>query len=101
MRVFEELILNGFLWNGEKYIVYTASAGQIRTKKTVFIKEKTWKMYEKTITCGMTDELINKRGKININKFLAYKALQNSATEQWMDFDISKAIVVKDFESKN
>lgn len=99
-EVFEELILNGFLWGDEKYTVYTASAGQIRTKKTVFIKESTWQKHEKTITCGMTDELINKRGKININKFLAYKALQNSATEEWKDFDISKAIVVRDFETE-
>ena len=98
-EVFKELVSNGFMWNNEKYTIYTASAGQIRTKKTVFIKQSTWELHEKTITCGMTDELINSRGKININKFLAYKALQNSATEEWKDFDISKAIVVKDFES--
>lgn len=98
-EVFEELILNGFIWNDEKYIVYTASAGQIRTKKTVFIKESAWLKHEKTITCGMTDKLINERGRININKYLAYKALQNSATEEWLGFDINKAIVVRDFET--
>ena len=37
--VLEDIILDGYIHNGEKYVVFTASAGQIRTKKTVFIKE--------------------------------------------------------------
>ena len=36
--VAKDIILNGFLYNGEKYIYYTSSAGQIRLKKAVFIK---------------------------------------------------------------
>ncbi|BAO04920.1 uncharacterized protein CBO05P1_201 [Clostridium botulinum B str. Osaka05] len=99
-EILEDIILNGFFSNGEKYIVYTASAGQIRTKKTVFIKESLLKKYEKTLTCGLTDEVINERGDININKYLAYRALQNSATDEWIGFDIDKAIVVNDFETK-
>ena len=35
----------------------------------------------------------------NINKFLAYLALCNSATDEWVDFDIRKAIVVEDMET--
>ena len=97
--VLEDIILNGFTYNNEKYVIYTASAGQIRTKKTVFIKEKLLKKYENTLTCGLTDEIINKRGTININKYLAYKALQNSATDEWFNFNIDKCIVVKDFET--
>lgn len=98
-QVLEDIVLKGFTYNGEKYVVYTASAGQIRTKKTVFIKEKVFKSHEKTLTCGLTDDVINDRGTININKYLAYRALQNSATDRWLDFDINKAIVVKDFET--
>lgn len=99
-EILEDIILNGFVSGGEKYIVYTASAGQIRTKKTVFIKENLLKKYEKTLTCGLTDEVINKRGDININKYLAYRALQSSATDKWIGFDIDKVIVVNDFETK-
>lgn len=98
-EILEDIILNGFTYNNEKYIVYTASAGQIRTKKTVFIKENLLKKYENTLTCGLTDEVINERGTININKYLAYRALQNSATDEWLDFDMNKAIVVSDFET--
>mgnify|MGYP001864561305 FL=1 len=38
-------------------------------------------------------------GGINRNKFLAYIALANSATDVWEDFDIDKSIVVDDFEN--
>lgn len=94
--VIEDLILNGYTFNGERYICFTASAGQIRTKKTVFIKERVWEKYQKTIMCGLSVQKINELGGININKYLAYLALCNSATDLWEDFDIRKTIVVDD-----
>ena len=97
--VIEDIIKNGFYYGNEKYIVLTASAGQIRTKKTVFIKEKSWNKYYNTITCGLSLEDINKKGGVNVNKYLAYLALSNSATDVWEDFNIEKAIVVDDFET--
>lgn len=97
--VIEDIIKNGFYYGNEKYIVLTASAGQIRTKKTVFIKESKWKQYHNTITCGLSIEDINNKGGVNINKYLAYLALANSATDVWEGFDITKAIVVNDFET--
>ena len=45
--VLKDLIFNGFLYNGEKYIFFTASAGQIRTKRSIFIKESVYKKHEK------------------------------------------------------
>ena len=98
-EVIEQLIKNGFTYNGEKYKYFTSSAGQIRTKKTVFIKQSVWNKYEKSLMCGLTIDTINEKGGINVNKFLAYLALSNSATDQWIDFDINKCIVVKDFET--
>ncbi|MBT2759866.1 hypothetical protein [Paenibacillus sp. ISL-20] len=97
--ILEHIILNGFIYNNEKYICFTASAGQIRTKKTVFIKEKTFLKHRNTLMCGLTVEKINALGGVNINKYLAYLALCNSATEHWLDFDINKAIVVDDMET--
>ena len=49
--------------------------------------------------CGLDKQVINDKGGVNVNKFLAYYALANSATEEWEDFDIDKAIVVNDFET--
>ena len=97
--VIKDLIYYGFTYKGEKYIYFTSSAGQIRTKKTVFIKESVWKKYEKTIMCGLTIDSINQKGGNNPNKHLAYMALTNSATDIWNEFDIDKTIVVDDFET--
>jgi hypothetical protein len=97
--VFKDLSFYGFLYNQEKYIYFTSSAGQIRTKKTIFIKESVWNRIQKTVMCGLTLDKINARGGNNVNKHLAYMALTNSATDLWEDFDIDKTIVIDDFET--
>lgn len=98
-QIFEGLVKDGFIHNGEKYIFLTASAGQIRTKRAVFIRESSYLKIQKRLMCGLTVEAINEKGGINPNKYLAYLALCNSATDIWEDFDIDKSIVVDDFES--
>jgi hypothetical protein len=97
--IFKDISFFGFMYKGEKYKYYTSSAGQIRKKKAVFIKESTWNKYEKTIMCGLTIDKINEKGGNNVNKHLAYMALTNSATDEWSDFDIEKTIVIDDFET--
>jgi len=97
--IIKDLIYNGFMYKGEKYVYFTSSAGQIRTKKTVFVKESVLKKYEKAIMCGLSIDEINKNGGSNPNKYLAYMALSNSATDVWEEFDISKTIVIDDFET--
>ncbi len=99
-QVFHNIVRDGFIYNGEKYIFLTASAGQIRTKKAVFIKESTFNRIKMRMMCGLTVEEINEAGGTNENKFLAYLALGNSATDVWEDFDIDKSIVVDDFETE-
>lgn len=98
-QVLKSLMLDGYIYNNEKYIFLTASAGQIRTKRAVFIKESAFKRIEQTLMCGLTVDEINEHGGINSNKYLAYLALCNSATDVWQDFDIDKSIVVEDFET--
>lgn len=97
--ILEDIVLNGYMYNNEKYICLTASAGQIRTKKTVFIKESVWRKHENDLTCGLTLDIINSYGGNNVNKYLAYLALSNSATDEWCNFDIKRSIVVDDFET--
>lgn len=98
-QVFEDLVKYGFEYEGERYVFLTASAGQIRTKRSVFVKESAYQKVAKRLMCGLTIEDINKAGGINTNKYLAYLSLNNSATEIWEDFDIDKSIVVEDFET--
>lgn len=97
--VFKDVMLYGFTYKGEKYKYFTSSAGQIRKKKGVFIKENVWNKIEKTAMCGLTLQKINEKGGNNVNKHLAYLALSNSATDVWKEFDIDKSIVVDDFET--
>lgn len=99
-QILKELIDNGFLFNGEKYIYFSSSAGQIRTKKAVFIKESQWIKHEGALTCGLSIDEINAKGGCNTNKLLAYKALTASASIKWNGFDIDKTIVVPDLETK-
>ena len=97
--VFRDIVVDGFTLGGEKYVFLTASAGQIRQKKAVFIRESLYLQHEKTILCGLSVEKINRRGGCNPNKYLAYLALCNSATDIWTDFDIDASIVVDDMET--
>lgn len=98
-QIFKSLVKDGFIYNGNKYVFLTASAGQIRTKRAVFIREDRYDAIQQKIMCGLTVEEINNRGGINTNKYLAYLALCNSATDVWEDFDIDRSIVVDDFET--
>lgn len=98
-KVLHDIILRGFDWNGAHYVIYTASAGQIRTKRSVFIRESALNAVAPKLMCGLTIEDINQKGGINTNKFLAYLALSNSATDPWPELDITKCIVVDDMET--
>lgn len=97
--VLEDIILDGFYYLGEKYVFFTASAGQIRTKKSVFIKESLLNKYHNTLMCGLSIDNINNQEGVNTNKYIAYTALCNSATDKWENFDIDKSIVVDDMET--
>lgn len=98
-EVLKDLIDKGFIHNNEKYVYFSSSAGQIRTKKGVWIKESSWKRYENSLTCGLSLKDINKQGGNNVNRFLAYMALTNSASTEFKDFDINRTIVVDDLET--
>lgn len=65
--VFKDTCFYGFIYKGEKYKYYTSSAGQIRKKKALFIKESTFNRIEKTIMCGLTIDAINAKGGNNVN----------------------------------
>lgn len=117
-RVLKDLIDNGFTYMSEDYSFFSASSGQMKNKKCVFIKKsalnkesvnekgKTFTV-EDTLMCGLSWDRINKtefkkgdivESGININKFLAYLSLQNSATTKWEDFNIDNVIVCPDLE---
>ena len=97
--VVKSILQNGFIMNGKKYVFFSASAGQIRTKKFVAVREDLLNEHWNTLTAGLSIEEINSKGGMNISKTLAYLALCNSATDLWEGFDIDRCIVVDDFET--
>ena len=98
--VAESIIKQGFYMNGNKYVFFSSSAGQIRTKKLVAVREDLLKKHWNTLSAGLSIEKINELGGINRNKYLAYLSLCNSATDVWEGFDIDRSIVVDDFETE-
>lgn len=98
-EVLENMIHKGFYHNGNKYVYFASSAGQIRTKKAVFVQEDLLNKNWNRLACGLTVDEINGKGGMNLNKYNAYLALCGSATEEWEDFDIDRCIVVDDFET--
>ncbi len=105
--ILEQIVLYGFYMpilmkdgsvERRHYQMATASAGQLRRNKVQCISDDAIKKTE-CLNCGMTEEIINAKGGINQNKFLAYSSLPSSATDVWEDFDIDRAIVIDDFEA--
>jgi len=94
-----DLITNGFTYNGKDYELYSASAGQLRKKKIMFVESKSLAKAMQKLTNGLTTDEINKRGGVNINKWSAYLALSTSSTEIWKDIDLDRVCVVDDFET--
>lgn len=108
LDLLEQLVLDGFtmdlLVDGriiqKKYRYFSSSAGQLRTDKTAFLSEDIWEKIKDHIECGLTWEMINSKGGVNVNKMLAYWSLCSSASIPWPEFDIDKAIVIHDVEAE-
>lgn len=109
--ILKSIMEQGFTYGGENFIFWSSSAGQIRTKKAVFIRESVYNEIKNTLTCGLDIDAINvvrekeKDGVIveevgcNCNKLLTYTSLLATGSDRWEDFDIYKTIVVDDFET--
>lgn len=98
--IVEKIIKDGLKIDNQHYSFFTAGAGQTRQKKFMMIRDdKTLKDVMLNLMCGLTIEEINKNGGMNISKFLAYLALNNSSSTVWENFDINQCIVVSDFET--
>jgi hypothetical protein len=98
-NIFKDIIFNGFVYGGKKYVLFSASAGQLRKTKVMFVEENAYKRAEGRLTNGLTTEVINSYGGVNITKWSAYLALATSSTKEWKNLKIDRMIVVDDFET--
>lgn len=93
-EICKSIIKHGFYYKGDKYVFFSSSAGQIRQKKMVCVKESLLKKNWNRLTCGLSVEDINRHGGNNINKYLAYLALCNSATDEWIDLTLTSVLLL-------
>jgi len=109
LDVMHQLITDGFYMKilnpdgsttNKHYHFFTASAGQLRRDKLVFISDEMWEKIKKRIECGLPWDVINAHGGICTNKLMAYTALPGSATDEWTDFDLDRCIVINQFKGK-
>lgn len=63
----QSIIKHGFYFNNEKYVFFSSSAGQIRTKKLVAVREDLLNRYWMKLACGLTVDDINSQGGMNVN----------------------------------
>lgn len=101
--IMSQLITYGFTFNNKNYTYAFSGAGQIRTKKLVFVNEVAYQKAQDKLYAGLTDEIINEKGGVVAGKLLAYKALNASASVEWKSYvgkelKIDECIVVKDFD---
>jgi len=115
----KQIIDNGYKYNDKLYKFTFASAGQIREKRIVCVEEESYKSIEKKLFAGLTDDIINNKEFIKIDKdgneviekgiaigkLLAYKALCTSASVEWKDvtgkdFNMNDVLILPDFEFK-
>lgn len=107
--ILEQIVIDGFILpvlnqdgsvSMKTYHFFTSSAGQLRRDKTLFISDDAWSKVKDRIECGLSWDEINRRGGVNCNKHMAYSALCGSATDEWTDFDIDRAIVIPEFKGE-
>lgn len=120
-EVMRQILKNGFIYNGEKFIYAFSSAGQIREKRLVMMKKSVYDKISPKLYAGLTDDDINEyeskwkdedgeeitvKGMVQ-GKLIAYKALSASSSVTWEEykgfdkdkkFDINEVIVVPDVE---
>ncbi len=98
--VLKQILENGILIDGEKYIVYSSSANQMKKRQVCLMQEKFSKDNEKRLMCGLTLDVINQNGGCNTGKYLAYTSLVFSkSVEPSIDINIDEVLVLPEFET--
>ncbi len=90
------LYINGFLFNGHKYVVYKRSSSKSRVGQCLFIKES---FYDEMIKWSRMD-LPFEVAKIDYPSLLAYESLVGSSLESLIRIDPKNILIVNDVESR-
>lgn len=98
--ILKQIIDRGIDIAGNHFIFYSSSTGQLKDQEITLLDAKFYEDNQNRLLCGLTEEIINAHGGINMGKFLAYKSLNLSLSVQTeYAVNIDEVLVVKDFES--
>lgn len=99
--VFKQILERGLMIADKKYVFYTSTTNQMKRGEFVLVQEDFFKMNETKFMCGLTDDIINKKGGCNRGKNLAYKGLPLSSSffPEDYEIDIDKCLLVPDFKN--
>ena len=98
--ILKQIIDRGIDIAGKHFIFYSSSTGQLKDQEITLLDAKFYEDNKNRLLCGLTEEIVNAHGGINMGKFLAYKSLNLSLSVQTeYAVDIDEVLVVKDFET--
>lgn len=98
--VLNQIIDRGVDIDGVHYIFYTSSTNQMKNAEITLLEEKFWNENKSGLMCGLTEDIINSKGGINMGKFFSAKALNMSNSIAFdSGVNIDEVIIVKDFKT--
>ena len=98
--ILEQIVRGGVIIDGEKFIVYSSSANQMKKRQVCLMKEQFFNDNQSRLMCGLTLDVINKKGGCNTGKYLAYTSLVFSkSVELPVDINIDEVLVLPEFET--
>lgn len=97
----EQIVRDGVMIDGEKFIVYSSSANQMKKRQVCLMKEQFFNDNQSRLMCGLTLDVINKKGGCNTGKYLAYTSLIFSkSVEMLVNINIDEVLILPEFETK-
>ena len=98
--ILKQIIDNDIVIDGDKYIVYSSSANQMKKRQVCLIQKQFFENNQNRLMCGLTLDVINEKG-CNTGKYLAYTSLIFSkSVELPVDIKIDEVLILPEFETK-
>lgn len=98
--ILEQIVNDGIKIDGEKYIVYSSSANQMKKRQVCLMQEQFFNKNQSRLMCGLTLDVINNKDGCNTGKYLAYTSLVFSkSVELPVDINIDEVLVLPEFET--
>ena len=95
-----QILQNGIMIADKKYILFSATTGQVRNTTVTLLREDFYKRNEAALLVSLTKESINANGGMNVGKFLSYISLPlSSSVLPEKAIDIDRCILVKGLET--